>query len=59
LGENKRIVTQCDPRQLFQDSELLLKNNLIHQHRHGHRRTTHVHHHFHLGHEHHLEEGIE
>jgi cobalt/nickel transport system ATP-binding protein len=56
LGENKKIAAQGDPRQLLQNSELLLKNNLIHQHRHGHRRTTHVHHHYHLGHEHHLEE---
>lgn len=59
LGENKKIVAQGDPRHLLRDSELLLKNNLIHQHRHGHRRTTHIHHHYHLGHEHHVEEELE
>ncbi|OGW13211.1 MAG: hypothetical protein A3G93_12145 [Nitrospinae bacterium RIFCSPLOWO2_12_FULL_45_22] len=59
LGENKTIVAEGDPRKLLRDSELLLKNNLIHQHRHGHRRTTHIHHHYHLGHEHHLEERTE
>jgi len=49
LGENHTIVAQGPPREILENTSLLLEANLIHRHRHFHDAMAHAHAHRHWG----------
>jgi cobalt/nickel transport system ATP-binding protein len=49
LGENRRVLADGKPGDILEDTELLLRANLIHAHLHGHGGVTHSHPHGHEG----------
>jgi cobalt/nickel transport system ATP-binding protein len=53
LGEDHRIAAEGSSREILRDTDLLLRVNLIHAHRHRHGDVVHAHPHDHaVGHEH-------
>jgi len=60
LGEDHRLAAQGSPHEILADEELLLRTNLVHQHRHLHAGVEHRHPHRHWGtHRHLFPEGSE
>lgn len=59
LSEDHRLVADGSPQDVLTDQDLLLRCNLIHQHRHYHQDLAHVHHHWHLERHVHGHEGAE
>jgi cobalt/nickel transport system ATP-binding protein len=49
LGENRRVLADGKPGEILDDTELLLRANLIHAHLHGHGGVVHSHPHGHEG----------
>jgi cobalt/nickel transport system ATP-binding protein len=49
LGENRRVLADGKPGDILEDTELLLRANLIHAHLHGHGGVVHSHPHGHEG----------
>jgi cobalt/nickel transport system ATP-binding protein len=49
LGENRRVLADGRPGEILEDTDLLLRANLIHAHLHGHCGVVHSHPHGHEG----------
>jgi cobalt/nickel transport system ATP-binding protein len=52
LSEEKRVVKEARPEELFSDRPFLERHNLVHSHAHRHKNRVHTHYHDHVEHYH-------